>query len=125
MLIFPGALPVAPSPEQAFAVQPAPSIVKTVSPVASSSKTRNETGHQTGNQSGKQGGALLAPIPNPDKPVGPTPAFEANLLESEREKFRAGPKLPEAQTDEPEAKKAPEQYAKAPVPETHEVDIAL
>jgi len=125
MLIFPGALPVAPTLEQAFAAQPAPSVVKTVSPVAASSKTRNETGNQTGNQSGGHGGAVLAPIPNPDRPTGPTPAFEANLLEAEREKFRAGPKLPENQPDEPEPKKAPEQYAKAPVPETHEVDIAL
>jgi len=123
MLIFPGALPVAPSPEQAFAVQPAPSPVKTVTPVAQLSKTRNETGHQAGNPSGGQSGALLAP--DPDKPTGPTPAFEANLLEAEREKLRAGPSMPDPDQTEPEAKKAPEQYAKAPVPETHEVDIAV
>lgn len=125
MLILPGPLPVAPTPEQAFAVQPAPSPVKTVTPVAQSSKTRNETGHQAGNQSGGQSGAILAPIPNPDKPTGPTPAFEANLLEAEREKHRAGPHLPDADQTEPEVEKAPEQYAQAPAPQTHEVDIAV
>lgn len=125
MLIFPGALPVAPTPEQAFAVQPAPSPVKTVTPVSQSAKTRNETGNQAGGGSGGQNGAVLAPIPDPDKPTGPTPAFEANLLEAEREKNRAGPNLPDkSQTDE-KIEKAPEQYAKAPVPEYHEVDIAL
>lgn len=125
MLILPGALPVAPSPVQAFAVQPAPSTVKTVSPVASASKTRNETGHQMGGQSGNQDGAILAPIPNPDEPSGPTPAFKANLLEAEREKFRAGPSLPDQDEAEADAQKAPVQYAKAPIPETHKVDIAL
>ncbi|GEM_PF-1936998 len=125
MLIIPGALPVAPTPEQAFAVQPAPSPVKTVTPVAQSSKTRNETGSQTGNQSGGQSGAVLAPIPNPDKPTGPTPAFEANLLEAEREKNRAGPVLPEKHQAESETEKAPEHYAKAPDPESHEIDITF
>jgi len=125
MLIFPGALPVAPTPEQAFAVQPAPSPVKTVTPVSQSAKTRNETGNQAGNPSGGQNGAVLAPIPDPDKPIGPTPAFEANLLEAEREKNRAGPRLPDNDQAEQNVEKGPEQYAKAPVPETHEVDIAL
>ena len=125
MLIFPGALPVAPTPEQAFAVQPAPSPVKTVTPVSQSSKTRNETGNQAGYRSGGQNGAVLAPIPNPDRPVGPTPAFEANLLEAEREKNRAGPNLPDTDQAYQETEKAPEQYAKAPGPESHEVDIAL
>ncbi|WP_456389138.1 hypothetical protein [Profundibacter sp.] len=125
MLILPGALPVAPTPEQAFAVQPAPSPVKTVTPVAQSAKTRNETGHQAGNQSGGQSGAILAPIPDPDKPTGPTPAFEANLLEAEREKLRAGPNLPDTEPTEAEAKKMPEQYAQAPSPEAHKVDIAV
>jgi len=130
MLIFPGALPVAPTPEQALAVQPAPSPVKTVAPVAQSSKTRNETGNQAGNQAGNQNGAVLAPIPDPDKPTGPTPAFEANLLEAEREKQRAGPSLPEtsqpgAKPVEPDVEKAPVQYAKAPTPEPHKVNIAV
>lgn len=125
MLILPGALPVAPTPEQAFAVPTAPSPVKTVTPVSQSSKTRNETGNQTGNQSTDQGGAILAPIPDPDKPTGPTPAFEANLLEAEREKNRAGPNLPEKQSPETETEKAPVQYAKAPDPEVHKVDVAV
>jgi len=129
MLIFPGALPVAPSPEQAFAVQPAPSVVKTVSPVASLSKTRNETGYQTGSQAGDQSGnhssAILAPIPNPDEPSGPTPAFKANLLEAERERFRAGPSLPDQDETQAETEKAPLQYAKTPIPEAYKVDIAL
>ena len=117
MLIVPGALPVAPTPEQAFAVQPAPSPVKSVTPVSQSSKTRNETGNQAGTQSDGQSGAVLAPIPDPDRPIGPTPAFEANLLEAEREKNRAGPSLP----DPNEAG----QYAKAPSPEAHKVDITV
>ena len=125
MLIFPGALPVAPTPEQAFAVQPAPSPVKTVTPVSQSAKTRNETGNQAGNRSGGQSGAILAPIPDPDRPTGPTPAFEANLLEAEREKNRAGPRLPDKDQTEQKPEKAPEQYAKVPDSEVHEVDIAL
>ncbi len=125
MLIFPGALPVAPTPEQAFAVQPAPSPAKTVTPVSQSSKTRNETGNQAGHRSGGQNGVVLAPIPDPDKPTGPTPAFEANLLEAEREKNRAGPNLPDGNETEAKPEKAPEQYAKTPDPEVHKVDIAV
>lgn len=132
MLIIPGALPVAPTPEQAFAVPTAPSPVKTVTPVAQSNKARNEMGQQAGNQRG----AVLAPIPNPDEPTGPTPAFEANLLEVEREKLRAGPPLEtpdEVDVDHPALKDqavqktatAPEQYAKAPSVETHEVDLTV
>ena len=136
MLILPGALPVAPIPEQAFAVPSAPSPVKIVAPVSQSEKARNETGQQAGNQSG----AALPPPPNPDELVGPTPAFEANMLESEREKLRAGPapeaaepdksdqaEMGETGSDKTEAGKAtaPEQYAKAPEPETHKVDIML
>ena len=137
MLIIPGALPVAPIPEQAFAVPAAPSPVKTVAPATQSDKARNDTGQQAGKQqSGNQAGAILAPIPNPDEPTGPTPAFEANLLEVEREKLRAGPPL--EKTDGPDKdhgvtpdqiegkpKTAPEQYAKAPSVETHEVDLTV
>lgn len=135
MLILPGPLPVAPIPEQAFAVPSAPSPAKTVTPVTQSEKARNDTGQQAGSKSGNQNNAVLAPIPNPDEPVGPTPAFEANLLEAEREKLRAGPAPEEieptssdqAETDEtdPDKATAPEQYAKAPEPATHRVDISL
>lgn len=132
MLILPGPLPVSPIPEQAFAVPSAPSPVKTVTPVSQSEKSRNETGQQAGNQSN----TILEPLPNPDEPVGPTPAFEANLLETEREKLRAGPPIAEpegaensdpAKSSEVDSNKttASEQYAKAPELETHAVDIML
>ena len=121
MLIFPGALPVAPPPEQVFAGSATPSPVKTVAPVAQSAKPRNETGQNTGGQSGNQ----HVPFQDPDRPTGPTPAFEANLLEAEREKFRAGPSLPAKDESEPDKEKAPEQYAQTPVPESHKVDIAV
>lgn len=125
MLIFPGALPVAPPPEQAFTAQPAPSPVKTVAPVAQSAKPRNETGQNAGGHSGNQHSAIRVSFPDPDRPTGPTPAFEANLLEAEREKFRAGPNLSTKDETEPDKGKAPEQYAQAPVPESHKVDIAV
>jgi len=121
MLIFPGVLPVAPPPEQVFAGSVTPSPVKTVAAVSQSAKPRNETGHNTGGHSDNQ----HVPYPDPDRPTGPTPAFEANLLEAEREKFRAGPNLPVKDETEPGKEKAPEQYAQAPVPESHKVDIAL
>lgn len=132
MLILPGALPVTPTPEQAFAVPNAPSPVKTVTPVSQSEKSRNETGQQAGNQSH----TILEPRPNPDEPVGPTPSFEANLLETEREKLRAGPPVeqtsetiepdqPQSSELDPNKATAPEQYAKAPEPENHAVDIML
>lgn len=125
MLILPGALPVAPPSEQAFAVQPAPSPVKTVTAVAPTAKSRNETGADTGPHTGGQHGAKLAPIPDPDKPTGPPPTFEANLLETEREKLRAGPRL-ETDNEQPEdAKKADKPYAQPPLVKTHQVDIAL
>jgi len=124
MLILPGALPVAPSPQQAFAAPPAPSPVKTVAEPAASSKTRNETGTDTGPHSDGQRSAILPPPPNPDRPVGPPPTFEANLLESEREKLRAGPELRSEDPANPETEKAAEPYA--PPPEnTHQVDIAV
>ncbi len=125
MLIFPGALPVAPPPEQAFAASATPSPVKTVAPVEQSAKPRNETGQNTGGRSGNQHSKNLVSFPDPDRPTGPTPAFEANLLEAEREKFRAGPNLPAKDDTEPDMEKVPEQYAQAPVPETHKVDITL
>ncbi len=124
MLILPGALPVAPSPQQAFAAPPAPSPVKTVAEPAASSKTRNETGTDTGPHSDGQRSAILPPLPNPDKPTGPPPTFEANLLESEREKLRAGPELRPEETVEPETEKAAEPYAPPP-DNTRQVDIAV
>ncbi|WP_428544883.1 hypothetical protein [Profundibacter sp.] len=124
MLILPGALPVAPSPQQAFAAPPAPSPVKTVAEPAASSKTHNETGADTGPHSDGQRSAILPPPPNPDKPVGPPPTFEANLLESEREKLRAGPELQPEDPAEPKTEKAAEPYAPPPQ-DTHEIDIAV
>jgi len=125
MLIFPGALPVAPPPGQVFAGAATPSPVKAVTPVAQAAKPRNETGQNTGGHSGNQHSENLVAFPDPDRPTGPTPAFEANLLEAEREKFRAGPNLPAKDETEPDMEKAPEQYAQAPVPESHKVDIAV
>ncbi len=124
MLILPGALPVAPPTQQAFATPPAPSPVKTVAEPAASSKTRNETGTDTGPHSDGQHSAILPPPPNPDKPVGPPPTFEANLLESEREKLRAGPELRSRESAKPEAEKAAEPYAPPPK-DTHEINIAV
>ena len=125
MLILPGALPVAPPPEQAFAVQPAPSPVKTVTAVVQSEKSRNETGADTGPHTGGQNSAKLAPIPDPDRPTGPPPTFEANLLETEREKLRAGPELEVKEEQPADVEKADEPYAQPPLVENHEVDIAL
>lgn len=125
MLIFPGALPVAPPPVQVFAGSATPSPVETVAPVAQAAKPRNETGQNAGGHSGNQHSKNPVSFPDPDKPTGPTPAFEANLLEAEREKFRAGPNLPAKEQAEPDMEKTPEQYTQAPVPETHEVDIAV
>ena len=125
MLIFPGVLPVAPPPEQAFAARPIPVPVNTVTATAASSKSRNETGADTGGQTGGQNSAKLAPIPNPNKPVGPPPTFEANLLETEREKLRAGPKQTETETKPAETKKAQVPYAQPSSLENHDVDIAV
>jgi len=91
---------------------------------ATSSKTRNETGTDTGPHSDGQRSAILPPPPNPDKPVGPPPTFEANLLESEREKLRAGPELQAEDPAKPETEKAAEPYAPPPQ-DTHQVDIAV
>ena len=124
MLIFPGALPVAQPPEQVFATQPAPSPVKTVAPAAGAAKTRNETGGNTNPDTGGQRGAILPPAPNPDRPTGPPPTFEANLLEAEREKLRAGPELQPRQDPESAINKPESPYAPAPA-DTHKVDISI
>jgi len=124
MLILPGALPVAPSSQQAFATPPAPSPVKTVVEPAASSKTRNETGADTGPQPDGKRSAILPPPPNPDKPVGPPPTFEANLLESEREKLRAGPEMHPEGPAEPETEKAAVPYAPPP-DNTRQMDFAV
>jgi hypothetical protein len=125
MLILPGALPVAPIPDQAFIPAQAPSQVNIVTAAAATSKTRNETGADTGPHAGGQHLKKPKPFPDMDKPTGPPPTFEANLLETEREKQRAGPEI---MNETPKLKEAEPQnsyYAKAPEPENHAVDITL
>lgn len=126
MLILPGALPVSPPPEQAVVVRQAQSPTKVVEPAAESSKSRNETANHSGTSGGGQARASYSPLPDPNRPTGPPPAFEANLLEAEREKFRAGPDAGPTGAPKPEAK-APETPAYEPpkeAPEPH-LDIAV
>lgn len=124
MLILPGALPVAPPNDQVHMPVAAVSPVKTVTAPGASGKTRNETG--SGNSRTPDQGARIKPPPDPDRPTGPPPTFEANLLEAEREKLRAGPELrQEARSPETFPQPA-ETYAPAPPPpDTHKVDITV
>lgn len=128
MLILPGALPVAPISEQVFVAHPVPSNLKTITAAEHSNKARNETGADTGPHTGKQGGRKAPAFPDPDKPTGPPPTFEANLLETEREKLRAGP---ERQNDVPKDQKAEKmpapdtRYQAVSETETHVVDISI
>ncbi len=125
MLILPGALPVAPIPDQAFTPVQAPSQVNIVTAAAATSKTRNETGADTGPHAGGQHLKTPKPLPDMDKPTGPPPTFEANLLETEREKQRAGPEI---MSETPRFKEVEAQnsyYTKEPKLENYVVDITL
>ena len=128
MLILPGALPVAPIPEQAFMAHPVPSNVKTITAAEHSNKARNETGADTGPHTGGQGTRKTPAFPDPDKPTGPPPTFEANLLEAEREKLRAGPELKTSAPKIPIADKTPDPEIHCQAEsktEAHVVDITI
>ncbi|HBQ37307.1 MAG TPA: hypothetical protein DD729_10825 [Rhodobacteraceae bacterium] len=125
MLILPGPLPVAPPPDQALMATHAPSQINTVTAVASTSKARNETGTQTGPHNGEQPMKKAKAFPNPDQPTGPPPTFEANLLETELEKLRAGPEIAHKKATPEEAQPQEQQYQNPPEAENHIVDITL
>lgn len=125
MLILPGALPVAPTPDQAHYTNPAPSPAKVILEAGAATKPRNETGADTGPHSSPQNRKKANPFPDPDRPTGPPPTFEANLLETEREKLHAGPER-ETQSLIPEESKTSEpQYSKPKIAAENQVDITL
>lgn len=123
MLILPGVLPVAPPAEQAFAVQPEPSTVKTVTAATHPSKSRNETGSESGPHSDKNHDAKRDPFPDPDRPVGPPPSFEANMLETELEKLRIGPNLEHGR--DLNTPKSDDHFGQTPAHDPNSVDITL
>ncbi len=114
MIVLPIQAPVQTDPLQG-ARAPAPP-APLVAASAASGQARNDPGPGAGSGGGAMGGgadaraageahlrARLAPPgpepksepkpesrPDPNRPAGPPPAFEANLLEVEREKLRAG-----------------------------------
>lgn len=121
MLILPGALPVSPSPEQAFAVRAAPSKINTVEAPKGASDAKNQSNLGTGTQ-GNQSQAILKPPPDPDRPTGPTPAFDANLLEVEREKAQHTDIKPEPDTKTAHTETG---YEPPDISTEREVDIAV
>jgi len=123
MLIIPGVLPVAPPAEQAFAVQPEPSTVITVMAATHPSKPRNETGSDSGSHSDKKYGAKRDPFPDPDRPVGPPPSFEANMLETEREKLRIGPNLEHGQ--DLNTPKSGDLFGQTPAHDQNSIDVTF
>ncbi len=89
------------TPDPVAAARPAGAPRPPVQALAAGHETRNDSagagaGNDTRNSARDTAVALaqlravLAPRPDPDRPVGPPPAFEANLLETERERLRAG-----------------------------------
>lgn len=123
MLILPGALPVAPIPEQAFAMRATQSKTNVVEGNSNASKSRNQTNLGAGAQGG-QSQAILKPPPDPDRPTGPPPSFEANLLESERDKAQKAEFSP---NDTPQKETAPIELRYEPPPTSieREMDIAV
>ncbi|PIE16457.1 MAG: hypothetical protein CSA68_02600 [Rhodobacterales bacterium] len=131
-------MPVAPAPEHSLAAVDTASPVKTVTAATAPTKIRNETRGDTGPGGDAQNESKefkRPPTPpDPDKPTGPPPAFDANLLEAERQKQLAGAVF-EAETDPaqetPKAEdghRAPlydTPYTEAEKPEAHQVDLAL
>jgi len=126
MLILPGSMPIAPAPETATVARQAPAQVLAVAPKQAGAQTRNEPGADSGGFSGGQPKAKLAPMPDPDAPTGPPPAFKANVLEAERERQMSG--RDRAIDTPPENAQHPSDaphYATPHAPGAHDVDIAL
>ncbi len=121
MLILPGALPVSPSPEQAFAVRIAPPKTNTVEAPTGASDAKNQSNLGAGSQ-GNQSHAILKPPPDPNRPAGPAPAFDANLLEVEREKAKHTDIKPEPETKTAHTETG---YEPPDISTEREVDIAV
>ena len=124
MLILPGALPVSPIPEQAFAVRAALPKTNTITAAEKSPDSGNQTNLGDGAQS-HQSPAILKPPPDPDRPTGPPPSFEANLLETEHEKARKV-EIPPPQKDAPkETARTEPRYEPPQTSNEREMDIAV
>ncbi len=94
MNILPGALPITHAPDPVMAGRADNTPVPQVTASQSLPQMRNQSGNQQSREKTfadrEKLRAILAPPPDPDQPTGPPPAFEANLLETERERLRNG-----------------------------------
>ena len=88
MVNIQGPWPVITAPEHATRPRLTPLPVNAVQPNTPSARARNDTGNGATNKGA--GAYILAPPPDLDRPTGPPPAFEANLLEAEAARRRAG-----------------------------------
>ncbi len=121
MLILPGALPVSPIPEQAFAVRTPPPKTTTVAAPSDASDAKNQPNLGAGTQGG-QSQAILKPPPDPDRPTGPPPSFDTTLLEAVHENAR------NTEKEKPPNEKAAHtqsRYAPPEKPVNKKLDIAV
>ena len=113
MNILPGALPITHAPDPVMATRPDRAPTPAIVANDPAARSRGETHGETGNR--KKGGdntsspvygrvvsrLTIGPPPDPDRPTGPPPAFEASLLESERERMMDGPEINPGETPTP------------------------